>query len=52
MQIAAMPVKDVDELLTQPYIRDESKTVGDLVKDVGARVGENVRVNAFSRMEV
>jgi elongation factor Ts len=52
MQIAAVASANIDELLAQPYIRDESKTVGDLVKDVIARVGENVRVAGFSRMEI
>lgn len=52
MQIAAAPSANVDELLAQPYIRDESKTVGDLVKDVIARVGENVKVAGFSRLEI
>jgi elongation factor Ts len=52
MQIAAMAPETVEELLNQPYIRDESKTAGDLVKDVIARVGENVRVNKFYRIEL
>jgi elongation factor Ts len=52
MQIAAMAPETVEELLSQPYIRDESKTVGDLVKDVIAKVGENVRVNKFYRIEL
>lgn len=52
MQIAAMGPETVEELLGQPYVRDESKTVNDLVKDVIARVGENVRVNKFCRFEV
>ena len=52
MQIAAMAPADVEELLKQPYIKDESKTMGDLVKEVIAKVGENVKVNKFSRMEV
>jgi elongation factor Ts len=52
MQIAAAPAANVEELLRQPYIKDETKTVEDLVKDVIARVGENVRVNAFSRLEL
>ncbi len=51
MQIAAAAPKNVDELLKQPYIKDESKTVADIVNDVIARVGENVKVNAFSRLE-
>jgi elongation factor Ts len=52
MQIAAMEPKDIEELLKQPYIKDESKTVKDIVNEVIARVGENIRVNAFSRLEV
>lgn len=52
MQLAAVPAETVDELMAQPYIKDESKTIADLVKDVIARVGENVRVNAFYRIEL
>lgn len=52
MQIAAMAPLTVEELLNQPYIRDESLTVGDLVKDVIARVGENIRLGRFYRIEL
>lgn len=52
MQIAATNPRDVGELMKQPYIRDEKKTVEDIVKDVIARVGENVRVETFARLEV
>lgn len=52
MQIAATDPADVDALMEQPYIKDESKIVADLVKDVIARVGENVRINKFHRLEV
>jgi elongation factor Ts len=52
MQISAMAPKDVEELLAQPYIKDESKTVKDLVNEVIAKVGENVSVNQFYRIEV
>lgn len=52
MHIAAMNPKTVDELLMQPYVRDESKTVGDLIKETIARIGENISVNTFSRLEV
>ncbi|MDO8536981.1 MAG: translation elongation factor Ts [bacterium] len=52
MQIAAVPAKDVDELMTMPYIKDESRTVKDLVAEVVGKVGENVRINGFSRMEI
>jgi len=52
MQISAMDPKSMDELLVQPYIKDESKTVKDLVNAVIAKVGENVTVNQFYRIEV
>src|SRR3989344_539653 len=41
MQIAAVPVANVDELMTMPYIKDESRTVKQIVQDVIAKVGEN-----------
>lgn len=52
MQIAAAAPADVDELMKQPYIKDESRTVKDIVNDVIAKVGENIAVNQFSRLEV
>jgi elongation factor Ts len=39
-------------LLDQPYIRDDSRTVGDLVSDVAAKVGENVVIRRFSRYQL
>lgn len=51
MHIAAVGPKTVEELLAQPYIKDESRTIKDIVGDVIAKVGENVTVNEFSRME-
>ncbi len=52
MHIAAAAPKDVEELLAQPYVKDESKIVKDLVNDVIAKVGENVSVSRFCRIEV
>jgi elongation factor Ts len=52
MHIAAAAPKDVEELLAQPYIKDESRTVKDIVNEVIAKVGENVSVAQFSRIEV
>ncbi len=39
-------------LLDQAFIKDESRTVGDLVKDVIAQTGENIRVRRFARFEL
>ncbi len=36
-------------LLDQPYIKDPSITVGDLIKQTIAKVGENIRVRRFTR---
>jgi elongation factor Ts len=39
-------------LLRQPFIKDESRTVQEVVKEVIARTGENIRVRRFSRFEL
>ena len=52
MQIAAMDPKDVEELSKQEYIRDSSKTIDDLIKEVIAKVGENIVVKRFIRFEL
>lgn len=52
MQIAAMNPADVLELLKQPFIKNESLTIGDLVKGVTAKVGENIKVEKFCRYEL
>lgn len=49
MQIAAMDPKDVEALLAQPYIRDESMIVADLIKNAIAKIGENIQVARFCR---
>ncbi len=52
MQIAAMNPGDVTELMEQPYIKDESLTVEEMVKRTIAKVGENIKVERFVRYEV
>lgn len=39
-------------LLSQPFIRDSSKTIEQLVQDAVAKTGENIRVRRFSRFEL
>lgn len=51
MQIAAMSPGDVDELMAQAYIKDESQTVEEFVKEVIAKVGENIKIEEFIRYE-
>lgn len=52
MQVAAMNPKNVAELLKQEYIRDNAKTVGDLIKEAITKLGENIVVGRFERLEV
>ena len=39
-------------LLRQAYIRDPGRTVQDIVNDVIAKTGENIRVRRFARFEL
>jgi len=39
-------------LLLQPYIKDLSKTVQDIIAETIAKVGENIKVSRFARFEI
>lgn len=39
-------------LLEQPFIRDERRTVAELIKEVIARTGENIQVRRFARFRL
>lgn len=39
-------------LMSQPWIREPKKTIGDLVKEASARVGENIVVRRFVRFQM
>jgi elongation factor Ts len=49
MQVASMPAADVEELLTQEYIRDPAKKISDLIKEAVLKFGENIKINRFVR---
>lgn len=52
MQIAAMNPADVNDLLDQPYIKDEKITVSELIKQYIAIIGENIKVERFCRFSL
>lgn len=67
MQVAAMnpkyvaledmPSADTENgsevcLLLQPYVKDQARTVQDVIAEVIAKTGENIRVRRFARFEV
>ena len=39
-------------LLNQPFIKNNSSSVGEMVRELAAKVGENVRVVRFNRLAV
>ena len=62
MNPAAIEVDDVPDdaigdreshaLLTQPFIKDNSQTIGELVQEAIAQTGENIRVARIARFEI
>ncbi len=49
MQIASMGDENIEK---QDFVKDPSKTVSDLVKEVIAKTGENVRIGRVFRVEL
>jgi len=39
-------------LMHQPYIKEQSKTIGDLVTQLAASTGENIKVSRIARFEL
>lgn len=52
MQVTAMNPKNIKELLKQLWIRDEKKTISDLVKELSAKTGENIIIKDFKRLDL
>jgi len=52
LQVASMNPKNVKELLASLYIRDAGMTIEALVKQTVAKVGENITVAKFTRMDL
>jgi elongation factor Ts len=49
MQVASMGTEDLEK---QEFIKDPSKKVSDLVKEVIAKTGENIRIGRVIRVEL
>ena len=39
-------------LLDQTFIKDNDQTVGDLLKNAIAKLGENIKINRFARFAI
>jgi elongation factor Ts len=52
MHIAASEPQNIEELLSQPYIKNPDAAVGDYLKSEIQKFGENIEISRFSRFEV
>jgi len=52
MQIAAMNPDNVEDLMKQMYIKDETLIVENLIKQAIAKLGENIKIEKFCRYEL
>jgi elongation factor Ts len=52
LHIAAMNPEDEKALMQQPFVKDPETTVGDYIKQHIAKLGENIVVRRFSRIEL
>lgn len=52
LQVASMEAKDAKELEKQDFIKDPKRKVSDLIKEVIAKTGENVRLGRIFRIEL
>jgi elongation factor Ts len=52
MQIASMNPESVEALLEQEFIRNPSQKIADLVSQAIATIGENIKVERFTRYEI
>lgn len=49
MQAASVPAANIEEFLTQPYIREPKKSIDDLLKDAVLKFGENIKIARINR---
>lgn len=52
MQIASMDPKDPEELMEQPFIKEQEINIKELISRYIAKLGENIKVGAFSRFSI
>ncbi len=52
LQVASMNPDSKEELLKQEFIKDPSLTIEDLIKSSIAKLGENIQLGNFARIEL
>lgn len=52
MHIAAMAPENVAALLQQPFVREQSKSIQDLLNELVGKIRENIVINRFTRYKI
>lgn len=51
LQIAAIESEEID-LMSQSWIKDETKTIKELIEEYISKLGENIKIKKFIRYEI
>ena len=52
LHVASMNPTDLEDLLNQPFFKDDSATVRQLVEQLVGKIGENIQIKRFARYEL
>jgi len=52
LQVASMNPENVEDLLKQEFFKDPSKTIQDYLNETIAKIGENIKISRFARLEL
>jgi elongation factor Ts len=52
LQVAAMRPQNRERLLKQVYIRENTKTIQDLISELVSKIGEKIQIGRFARWEI
>ena len=52
LHVAATDPENREALLEEPFIRDESRKIGDLITEASAKFGERIEISRFTRYEI
>jgi elongation factor Ts len=52
LHVASMNPTDVEDLMTQPFFKDESMTIRQMVDQLVGKIGENIQIRRFVRFSL
>lgn len=52
IHIAATESEDLSDLLKEPFIKNSTKTIQELINQVIAKLGENIKIGKFVRLKI